>query len=83
MPVQDLGEMADTGDVRTRTTEPRRVAYTVHRSSGIEGAIERLRMWIAVQDCETVGPPTVVYYTSPDLIPGEELLMEIPIRGED
>ncbi len=76
--------MAKTREVRTKTTKPQLVAYTVHRGSYSQlGEIfKKVAKWAHENGYEAAGPLMSIYYSEAGSVPEDELItdVQIPIK---
>ncbi len=85
VPPEKILEMARSGDIEVKTTEPLQVAYLVHRGSyqSMQESFLRLMRWISENGYEMDGPPVNVYHNDPMMVRSEEELItevQIPVR---
>ena len=77
-------KLAESGEVKVKTTEPHEVASTVHKGSyQILGEVfGKLAQWIEENGYEIVGPSVTVCYNDPHTTSEEELVSEcqFPVR---
>jgi|YNPNPStandDraft_1061719.scaffolds.fasta_scaffold21720_2 effector-binding domain-containing protein len=85
VPPEKILQMARSGDIEVKTTEPMQVAYLVHQGSyqSMQEAFLRLMRWISDNGYEMTGPPLNVYHNDPMMVRSEEELItevQIPVR---
>ncbi len=78
-------QMARSGEVEVKTTEPQQVAYLVHAGSyqSMQDSFMRLLRWISENGYEVAGPPVNVYHNDPMMVRSEEELItevQFPVR---
>jgi effector-binding domain-containing protein len=71
-------KLAETGEVKLKTTEPQEVAFAVHKGSyqKLGEVFGKLVQWIEENGYEIVGPSVTVCYNDPHTTPEEELVSE-------
>ena len=73
-------------DVTVKMREPRTVAFVSRKGpySQLAETFPRLYDWLREKGYEPAGPPSGVYFNSPEQVPAEELLWEgrCPISGD-
>ncbi len=84
-PPQDILAMADSGEIKVKTTEPMEVVYLVQKGSYQEmsDSFIRLLRWIAENGYEVMGPAINVYHNDPMMVRSEDDLVtevQFPIR---
>ena len=81
---EEIVKMAESGEVKVKTTKPQEVVYAVHRGSYQElgEVFRRLAQWLEENGYEIVGPSITVCYNDPQTTPEEELISEcqFPVR---
>ena len=81
---EEVLHMTRTQEVRTKTTEPQLVAYTVHKGpySELGEVFKKVAKWAYENGYEVAGSPRTIYYSEADSVPDDELITEvlIPIR---
>ena len=75
---EDIVNLAESGEVKHKTTKPQEVVYAVHKGSYQELGVVfgKLVQWIEENDYEIVGPSVTVCYNDPHTTPEEELVSE-------
>jgi len=68
-------------EVRTKTTKPQLVAYTVHKGSysQLGEVFKKVAKWAHENGYEVHGPPTSIYYSEAGSVPEDELITEVQI----
>jgi effector-binding domain-containing protein len=85
-PPQEIMEMAASGEVAVKTTEPQEVAYLVHKGShaGVQDAFLKLMRWISENGYELMGPGVAVFHNDLIMVGNreDELVTELqfPVR---
>lgn len=87
-PPGDIREMAGTGEIRVKTTEPMEVAYMVLKGSYQEmgESFMCLLRWIAENGYEVMGPGINVYHNDPMMVRSEDDLItevQFPIKKKN
>ena len=81
---KEIVNLAESGEVKLKTTKPQEVVYAVHKDSYQElGTVfGKLVQWIEENGYEIVGPSVTVCYNDPHTTPEEELVSEcqFPVR---
>ena len=84
---EDIVNLAESGEVKHKTTKPQEVVYAVHKGSYQELGVVfgKLVQWIEENDYEIVGPSVTVCYNDPHTTPEEELVTEcqFPVRKRE
>ena len=75
----ELSAMAESGEVRTKITQPTEVAFAVHRGSysAVGETIQRLVQWIIANEYTIAGPPVNVFYNDPMITAEADLITEV------
>jgi effector-binding domain-containing protein len=87
-PPAEIKELAESGEIRVKTTEPLQVVYLVHKGSyaNMAESFMRLLRWIAENDYEVMGPGINIYHNDPMMVRSEEELItevQFPIRKKE
>jgi len=81
---KEVLSMAETKEVRTKTTKPQLVAYTVHKGSYSElgEVFKKVAKWANEGGYDVAGPPASIYYSEAGSVRETQLIAEvqIPIR---
>jgi effector-binding domain-containing protein len=85
VPPEKIIEMARSGEVGVKTTEPMEVAYLVHAGSyqSMQDSFLRLLRWISENGYEVMGPPINIYHNDPMMVRSEDDLItevQFPVR---
>ena len=84
---EEIVKLAETGEVKVKTTKPQEVAFAVHNGSypELSEVFGKLVQWIEENGYEIVGPSVTVCYNDPHTTPEEELISEcqFPVGKED
>jgi len=77
-------KLAESGEVKVKTTKPQEVAFAVHKGSyqKLGEVFGKLVQWIEENRYAIVGPSVTVCYNDPHTTPEEELVSEcqFPVR---
>jgi len=80
-------KLAESGEVKLKTTKLQEVAFAVHNGSYQElgEVFEKLAQWIEGNGYEIVSPSVTVCYNDPHTTPEEELVSEcqFPVRKRE
>jgi len=81
---EEIVKLAESGEVKVKTTKPQEVVYAVHKGSyqNLGEVFGRLAKWVEENGYEIVGPSITVCYNDPRATPEEELISEcqFPMR---
>jgi len=81
---EEIVKLAESGEVKVKTTKPQEVVYAVHRGSyqRLGEVFGRFAQWVEENGYEIVGPSITVCYNDPRTTPEEELISEcqFPVR---
>jgi effector-binding domain-containing protein len=81
---EEIVKLAESGEMKVKTTKPQEVAFAVHKGSYLKlGAVfGKLAQWIEENGYAIVGPAVTVCYNDPHTTPGEEQVSEckFPVR---
>ena len=71
-------KLAESGEVKLKTTKPQKVDFAVHKGSyqKLGAVFGKLVQWIEENENEIVGPSVTVCYNDPHTTPEEELVNE-------
>jgi effector-binding domain-containing protein len=77
---EEIVKLAESGEVKLKTTKPQEVASTVHKGAyqELNGVFWKLAHWIEENGYEIVGPSVTVCYNDPHNTSEEELACERP-----
>ena len=77
---EEIVKLAESGEVKLKTTKPQEVAFAVHKGSyqKLGEVFGKLVQWIGEKGYEIVGPAVTVCYNDPHTTPEEELVSECP-----
>ena len=78
---EEIVAMAKTKAIKTKTTKPMLVAYTVHKGSysQLGEGFKKIAKWSYENGYEIVGPPSSTYYSEAGAVPEDELITEVQI----
>jgi len=78
---EEVLAMAKTKEVRTKTTKPQLVAYTVHRGSysQLGEVFKKVAKWAYENGYEVTGSPSSIYYSEAGFVPADDLITEVQI----
>lgn len=85
-PPQEIMEMAASGEVAVKATEPLEVAYLVHKGShaGVQDSFLKLMRWISENGYELMGPGMAIFHNDLIMVGNKEddLVTELqfPVR---
>jgi len=81
---EELLAMADSGEIRIKKTEPREVAFAIHKGSygNVGETFQRMVQWVMENGYMVAGPPINIFHNDPMVTPEEELITEaqFPVR---
>ena len=81
---EEIVKLAESNEVKVKTTKPQEVAFAVHKGSYQElgEVFWKLAHWIEENGYEIAGPSVTVCYKDPHTTPEEELVSEFqfPVR---
>jgi AraC family transcriptional regulator len=81
---EEIVKLAETGEVKVKTTKPQEVVFAVHKGSyqKLGDVFGKLVQWINENGFEIVGPSVTVCYNDSHTTPEEELVSEcqFPVR---
>jgi len=81
---EEVVKLAESGEVKVKTTKPQEVVFAVHKGSyqKLGEVFGKLAQWIEETGYEIVGPSVTVCYNNPRTTPEEELVSEcqFPVR---
>ena len=79
---EEIVKLAESGEVKIKTTKPQEVAFAVHKGSyqKLSAVFGKLAQWIEENGYEIVGPSITVCYNDPHITPEEELISECQFR---
>ena len=84
---EEIVKLAESGEVKVKTTKPQEVAFAVHKGSYQElgELFGKLVQWINGNGYEIAGPSVTVCYNDPHTTPEEELVSEcqFPVRKRE
>ena len=80
--------MANSGEIKVKTTEPQQVVYLVQKGSYQEmsESFMRLLRWMAENGYEVMGPAVNIYHNDPMMVRSEDDLVtevQFPVRKKD
>lgn len=84
-PPEDIKRMAESGDVAVKTTEPREVAYLVHKGShaGVQDSFLKLMRWLGENGYEMMGPGVAIFHNDLITVDSEDDLiteLQFPVK---
>ena len=84
---EEIMKLAESGEVKVKTTKPQEVAYAVHKGSyqKLGEVFWKLVQWIEENRYEIEGPSVTICYNDPHTTPEEELVSgcRFPVRKRE
>lgn len=84
---EEVVKLAESGEVKVKTTKPQEVVFAVHKGSyqNLGEVFGKLAQWIEENGYEIVGPAVTICYNDPHTTPEEELVSEcqFPVRKRE
>lgn len=84
---EEIVKLAESGEVKVKTTKPQEVAFAVHKGSyqNLGAVFGKLVQWIEENGYEIAGPSVTVCYNDPHNTSEEELVSEsqFPVRKRE
>jgi effector-binding domain-containing protein len=84
-PPQEIKDMAESGEVKVKKTQPQEVVSTVMKGSyaGVQDGFLMLMRWVAENGYELMGPGIAVFHNDLVIVGNEEDLiteLQFPVR---
>ncbi len=83
---EEITQMADSGEVKVKTTQPQQVIYAVHKGSyqRLGEVFGKLFQWASENGYDIVGPSVTICHNDPRTTPEGDLISEcqFPVRRE-
>jgi effector-binding domain-containing protein len=84
-PPQEIRDMAESGEVKVKTTEPEEVVSFVLKGShaGVQDGFLKLMRWISENGYELMGPGLAIFHNDLVIVGNEENLiteLQFPVR---
>ncbi|OFW58008.1 MAG: hypothetical protein A2W01_10720 [Candidatus Solincola sediminis] len=76
-PPQEIKDLAETGEVEVKTTQPQEVAFTVHKGSqaDLQDSFLKLMRWAAENGYELMGPGLAIFHNDLIMVTSEDDLI--------
>ncbi len=76
-PPQEIKDLAESGEVKVKTTQPQEVAFMVHKGSqaSLQDSFLKLMRWIADNDYELMGPGLAIFHNDLIMAGSEDALI--------